>query len=215
MEKKLTHDIAFFNLLRNLIPAKFKYNEYNFCIHDVEEKLEMDKNIIRGLLKNLESDKLIRILNENDEDVRVSFETSYDNLLEVFTVDDIEDLIKEMQNFIKRNYHYFNFSNSPIEEKFKEYALEASKLIANEGIEANLNPIISKGINEVLSVEKNNIILKKRIFELCKDAANEELKALEAILFCDVNFPKTENPFYVTLFLTKLVIYMKELNPIA
>lgn len=66
-----------------------------------------------------------------------------------------------------------------------------------------------------MSVEKNNIILKKRIFELCKDAANEELKALEAILFCDVNFPKTENPFYVTLFLTKLVIYMKELNPIA
>ena len=59
MEKKLTHEIAFFNLLRNLIPAKFKYNEYAFSINDIEGKLEMNKSIIRGLLKNLESDKLI------------------------------------------------------------------------------------------------------------------------------------------------------------
>jgi len=212
MEKKLTHDIAFFNLLRNLIPAKFKYNEYNFSINDIEEKLEMDKTIIRGLLKNLESDKLIKILNENDQDVKVSFETSYDNLLEVFTIEDIESLIKEMQNFIKRNYHYFNFEQHGLEDKFREYAIEAAKLIAEEGMSANLNPIISRGITEVLSVEKNNIILKKRIYDLCRDAANEELKALEAILFCDVNFPKTENPFYVTLFLTKLVIYMKDIN---
>ena len=212
MEKKLTHDIAFFNLLRNLIPAKFKYNEYNFSINDIEEKLEMDKTIIRGLLKNLESDKLIKILNENDQDVKVSFETSYDNLLEVFTIEDIESLIKEMQNFIKRNYHYFNFEQHGLEDKFREYAIEAAKLISEEGMSANLNPIISRGITEVLSVEKNNIILKKRIYDLCRDAANEELKALEAILFCDVNFPKTENPFYVTLFLTKLVIYMKDIN---
>lgn len=212
MEKKLTHDIAFFNLLRNLIPAKFKYNEYNFSINDIEEKLEMDRTIIRGLLKNLESDKLIKILTENEQDVKVSFETSYDNLLEVFTIEDIESLIKEMQNFIKRNYHYFNFENSGLEDNFREYAVEAAELISREGMNANLNPIITRGIVEVLSIEKNNLILKKRIYDLCRDAANEELKALEAILFCDVNFPKTENPFYVTLFLTKLVIYMKEIN---
>ena len=60
------------------------------------------------------------------------------------------------------------------------------------------------------NIEKNNLIIKKRIYDLCKDAAVEELEALEAILFCDVNFPKTENPFYVTLFLTKVAFYMKE-----
>jgi len=151
-------------------------------------------------------------LNEDDKDVKVSFETSYDNLLEVFTIADIEDLIKEMQNFIKRNYHYFDFEGSGLEESFKAYSIEAAKLISDEGLNANLNPIIAKGITEVLSVEKNNIILKKRIYELCKNAADEELKSLEAILFCDVNFPKTENPFYVTLFLTKLVLYMKEIK---
>ncbi|MBU9917139.1 MAG: hypothetical protein KTQ14_01405, partial [Fusobacteriaceae bacterium] len=104
MEKKLTHEIAFFNLLRNLIPAKFKYNEYAFSINDIEGKLEMNKSIIRGLLKNLESDKLIKILNDGDKDITVSFETSYDNLLEIFSIEHIENLIKEMQNFIKRNY---------------------------------------------------------------------------------------------------------------
>lgn len=210
MEKKLTHDVAFFNLLRNLIPAKFKYNEYNFCISDMEEKLEMDKSIISGLMKSLESDKLIHILNENDKDVKVSFETSYDNLLEVFSIDDIEELIKEMQNFIKINYKYFIFDNSALEEQFKEFAKQASELIKTEGLSADLNPLISKGIIEIVGNEKNNMIIKKRIYELCKNAEPEQLKALEAILFCDVNFPQKENPFYVTLFLTKLVIYMKE-----
>ena len=212
MEKNLTHEIAFFNLLRNLIPAKFKYNEYNFSISDMEEKLEMDKNIIKNLLKNLETDKLIKILNENEIDIKVSFETTYDNLLEVFSIDDIEILIKEMQSFIKRNYENFIFENVNLENSFKVYAEEASKLIASQGLEVDLNPIISKGITDVLAIEKNNILIKKRIYELCLNADDKELKALETILFCDVNFPQTENPFYVTLFLTKLVIYMQKIQ---
>lgn len=195
MEKKLTHEIAFFNLLRNLIPSKFKYNAYDFTISDIEEKLEMDKSIIRGLLKNLESDKLIKILEEGDTTIRVSFETSYENLLEIFSIEHIENLIKDMQNFIKRNYHYFDFGKSGLEDEFKKYAREAAELIAKQGINADLNPIISKGIKEIMEIEKNNITIKKKIYDLCKDAASEELNALEAILFCDVNFPKTENPF--------------------
>lgn len=212
MEKKLTHDVAFFNLLRNLMPAKFKYNEYNFSINDMEEKLEMDRSIIRGLLKNLESDKLVKILNESDLDVKLSFDTSYENLLEVFSIDDIETLIKEMQGFIKRNYNYFNFDNTELEQEFTEYAKKASVLIEAEGLNVNLNPIIAEGITQILGKEKNDLLIKKRIFNFCKDAAQEELKALEAILFFDVNFPKIENPFYVTLFLTKLVIFMKSGN---
>ena len=214
MEKKLKHEIAFFNLLRNLIPAKFKYNEYAFSINDIEGKLEMNKSIIRGLLKNLESDKLIKILNDGYKDITVSFETSYDNLLEIFSIEHIENLIKEMQNFIKRNYNYFDFEKSGLEEEFKKYAKEAAALISEKGLEADLNPIISKGITEILGVERNNLIVKKRIYDLCKDAAVEELEALEAILFCDVNFPKTENPFYVTLFLTKVVFYMKDMKEV-
>ena len=142
MEKKLTHEIAFFNLLRNLIPAKFKYNEYAFSINDIEGKLEMNKSIIRGLLKNLESDKLIKILNDGDKDITVSFETSYDNLLEIFSIEHIENLIKEMQNFIKRNYNYFDFEKSGLEEEFKKYAKEAAALISEKGLEADLNLII-------------------------------------------------------------------------
>lgn len=210
MEKKLTHEIAFFNLLRNIIPAKFKYSTYELTMSDMEEKLDMDRTIIRGLIKNLESDKLVEVLSESDNNIKVSFEASYDNLLEVFSIDDIEDLIKEMQLFIKRNYNYFVFSEKEVEEKFREYAKEAKNLMKFEGFSADINPIIKKGIEEILGNEKNHSLsLKKQIYKVCLNAKEEDLKALEAILFCDVNFPKSENPFYVTLFLTKLIIYMK------
>lgn len=212
MEKKLTYEVAFFNLLRNLIPAKFKYGEYDFSIEDMQEKLDMDKDIIKGLIKNLDSDKLIKILSETDDEIKVSFASSYDHLLEVFSIDDIERLIRNMQSFIKRNFMYFEFSSKSVEEKFKYYAVEAKKLIQIHGLAADLNPIIKKGIKDILSEEQENLKLKKQIYKVCLDAeSDEDLSALEAILFCDVNFPKEENPFYVTLFLTKLTIYMKKI----
>lgn len=212
MEKKLTYEVAFFNLLRNLIPTKFKYGEYDFSIEDMQEKLDMDKDIIRGLIRNLDSDKLIRILSENGNEIKVSFESSYDHLLEVFSIDDIESLIKNMQSFIKRNFSYFEFNNLDVEEKFRKYALKARTLMEREGIHADLNPIIKEGINDILNDERENLKLKKQIYKVCLNVDNDEdLADLEAVLFCDVNFPKEENPFYVTLFLTKLLIFMKQI----
>ena len=211
MEKKLTYEVAFFNLLRNLIPTKFKYGEYDFSIEDMQEKLDMDKDIIRGLIRNLDSDKLIRILSENGNEIKVSFESSYDHLLEVFSIDDIESLIKNMQSFIKRNFSYFEFNNLDVDEKFRNYALKAKMLMENEGIHADLNPIIKEGINDILNDDRENLKLKKQIYKVCLNVDTEEdLADLEAVLFCDVNFPKEENPFYVTLFLTKLMIFMKQ-----
>lgn len=212
MEKKLTYEVAFFNLLRNLIPTKFKYSEYDFSMEDMQEKLDMDKDIIRGLIRNLDSDKLIKILSENGNEIKVSFESSYDHLLEVFSIDDIESLIKNMQSFIKRNYSYFEFNNLDVDEKFRSYALKARRLMEEQGIHADLNPIIKDGINDILNDDRENLKLKKQIYKVCLNADNDEdLADLEAVLFCDVNFPKEENPFYVTLFLTKLMIFMKQI----
>jgi len=210
MEKKLTHEVAFFNLLRNIIPAKFKYSEYLFSIEEIEDKLEMDRDIIRGLIKNLESDNLLKILSENERDIKLSFESSYDNLLEVFSIDDIEELIKEMQFFLKRNFKYFEFSSRYCEEIFKKHAKIAKDLMKFQGFSADLNPIIKEGILEILNDDTNFLNLKKQIYKACLNANEEDLNALEAILFCEVNFPKHENPFYVTLFLTKLAFFMQQ-----
>lgn len=210
MEKKLTHEVAFFNLLRNIIPAKFKYSEYLFSIEEMEDKLDMDRDIIRALIKNLESDNLLKILSENDSDIRLSFESSYDNLLEVFSINDVEDLIKEMQFFLKKNFKYFEFSSKYSEEIFKKHAKTAKDLMKFQGFSADLNPIIKEGILEILNDTTNFFSLKKQIYKACLNANEENLNALEAILFCEVNFPPHENPFYVTLFLTKLTIYMQQ-----
>lgn len=210
MKKKLTHEIAFFNLLKNIIPAKFKYSEYLFSIEEMEEKLEMDRHIIRGLLANLESENLLKILSENKGNIKLSFESSYDMLLEVFSIDDIERLIREMQFFLKRNYKYFEINSNTCENILRKYAIASKEIIKFQGSAADLNPIIKKGIKEIFQEENNIIELKKQIYNACLNAEERDLEALEAILFCDVNFPPQENPFYVTLFLTKLTICIKK-----
>ena len=57
--------------------------------------------------------------------------------------------------------YYFDFEKSGLEEEFKKYAKEAAALISEKGLEADLNPIISKGITEILGVERNNLIVNK------------------------------------------------------
>jgi hypothetical protein len=210
--EKLTYEIAFFNLLRNLIPNKLEHKEYNFFMDDIEKKLEMDRSIIRGLVKNLESDKLIKVLSESEDNLEIFFEPTYEHLLEIFSIEGIENMIKEIQFFIKNNHESFQVTSDEIAQKFTEYALEANSLVEKNGIEADLNEIISKGVSEILNDEKINTLIKKRIYNLCKEAKEEDLKVLEGILFCEVHFLPTENPFYVTLFLTKLVSYMKKSN---
>ena len=113
---------------------------------------------------------------------------------------------------IKNNHESFQVTSDEIAQKFREYALEANSLVEKNGVEADLNEIISKGVSEILNDEKVNTLIKKRIYNLCKEAKEEDLKVLEGILFCEVHFLPTENPFYVTLFLTKLVSYMKKSN---
>ncbi|OQY42354.1 MAG: hypothetical protein B6227_02425 [Fusobacteriia bacterium 4572_74] len=204
MNKNTSEDIAFFNLLKELIAPKLENEslDYNVSINDLSDKMEIDIKIISKFLKKLQEDGLVDILNRVDGNVNLHFEKSHDKLLEIISHDAVEEKISNMKNFIKKKISYFNMNNT--NEPVSQYALEIKKLMDEKGPNTDINNIISKGIKEILSEKKNIILLNKIIFEIAKEADEDDLKKLEEIIYYKLNLPIEENPFYVTLFLTAI-----------
>lgn len=204
MNKNISEDIAFFNLLKGLIAPKLG-NEtlnYNISISDLSNKMEIDIKIISKFLKKLQENGLVEILNEVDGNVYLHFEKTHDKLLEIISVDAVEEKISDMSDFIKKKISYFNINST--NEYIPRYALEIKNLMDENGPDTDISEIISRGIKEILNEEKNRTLLNKTIFEIAKEADEDDLKSLEEIIYYKLNLPVEENPFYVTLFLTAI-----------
>ena len=202
MNKNTSEDIAFFNLLKGLIAPKLENEtlDYTISISDLSNKMEIDIKIISKFLKKLQEDGLIDVLNNINGNVNLHFEKTHDKLLEIISVDAVEEKISNINDFIKKKISYFNLNNT--HELISKYTLEIKKLMDEKGPNVDINHIISKGIKEILSEEKNRTTLNKTIFEIAKEADKDDLKTLEEIVYYKLNLPIEENPFYVTLFLT-------------
>lgn len=204
MNKNISEDIAFFNLLKGLIAPKLG-NEtlnYSISISDLSNKMEIDIKIISKFLKKLQENGLVEILNEVDGNVYLHFEKTHDKLLEIISVDAVEEKISDMSDFIKKKISYFNINST--NEYIPRYALEIKNLMDENGPDTDISEIISRGIKEILNEEKNRTLLNKTIFEIAKEADEDDLKSLEEIIYYKLNLPVEENPFYVTLFLTAI-----------
>ncbi|MCS5421564.1 MULTISPECIES: Rrf2 family transcriptional regulator [Psychrilyobacter] len=204
MNKNMSEDIAFFNLLRGLIAPKLGNEtlDYTISISDLANKMEMDIKIISKFLKKLKEDGLVNVLNGVDGNVNLHFEKTHDKLLEIISVDAVEETISDMSDFIEKKKSHFNINYE--NEYISRYALEIKNLMDEKGQNTDLSEIISKGIKEILSEEKNRTLLNKTIFEIAKEADEDDLKKLEEIIYFKLNLPVEENPFYVTLFLTAI-----------
>lgn len=204
MNKNISEDIAFFNLLKGLIAPKLG-NEtlnYSISISDLSNKMEIDIKIISKFLRKLQENGLVEVLKEVDGNVYLHFEKTHDKLLEIISIDAVEEKISNMSDFIKKKISYFNVNNT--NEYIQRYALEIKNLMDKNGPNADISDIISKGVKDILSEEKNRTLLNKTIFEIAKEADEEDLKSLEEIIYYKLNLPVEENPFYVTLFLTAI-----------
>jgi len=204
MNKNISEDIAFFNLLKGLIAPKLG-NEtlnYSISISDLSNKMEIDIKIISKFLKKLQENGLVEILNEVNGNVYLHFEKTHDKLLEIISVDAVEEKISDMSDFIKKKISYFNINST--NEYIPRYALEIKNLMDENGPDTDISEIISRGVKEILSEEKNRTLLNKTIFEIAKEADEDDLKSLEEIIYYKLNLPVEENPFYVTLFLTAI-----------
>lgn len=200
----MSEDIAFFNLLRGLIAPKLGNEtlDYTISISDLANKMEMDIKIISKFLKKLKEDGLVNVLNGVDGNVNLHFEKTHDKLLEIISIDAVEETISDLSDFIEKKKSYFNINYE--NEYIPRYALEIKNLMDEKGQNTDISDLISRGIQEILSEEKNRTLLNKTIFEIAKEADEDDLKELEEIIYFKLNLPVEENPFYVTLFLTAI-----------
>jgi len=202
MNKNISEDIAFFNLLKGLVAPKLGNEalDYNISISDLSNKMDMDIKIIYKFLKKLQQDGLLDVLNGVDGSVSLHFEKTHDKLLEIISIDAVEEKISDISDFIEKKMSYFNINDAT--NFIPKYALEIKNLMDEKGQDTDLSDIISRGIKEISSEEKNRTLLNKIIFEIAKEADEDDLKRLEEIIYYKLNLPAEENPFYVTLFLT-------------
>jgi hypothetical protein len=201
MNNTKSKDIAFFNLLKGLVAPKLGNEALNYKItmSDLANKMELDHKIIGSFLKRLKNDGLVDFLDDVNGDTYLHFERTHDKLLELISIDAVEEKISNISDFIEKKIAYFDFKGRA--DHTAKYALEAKKLMDIEGEKVDLSDIISRGVKDVFSYEANRNALNKVIFEISKDADDEDLKTLEEIIYFRLNLPIEEDPFHVTLFL--------------
>jgi len=204
MNKNISEDIAFFNLLKGLIAPTLENEtlDYSVSVKDLADKMEIDIKIISKFLKKLKEDGLVDVLNGKNGNVNLHFEKTHDKLLEIISIDEVEEKISNMSDFINKKISYFKISDTS--EYILRYATEIKNLMDEKGKNADINEIISRGIKEILGEDKNRTLLNKIVFEIAKEADEDDLKRLEEIIYYKLNLPIEENPFHVTLFLTAI-----------
>ncbi|WP_319370567.1 hypothetical protein [uncultured Ilyobacter sp.] len=204
MNRLKSRELAFFNLLKSLISPNIKNEsiDYVVSIEDLQKKMHIDRQIISQFIKKLQEDGLVDILEETDTRLNMHFEKTHEKLLEFISLDEVESTIKDIKEFIGRNLRFFNFTTS--EEYTKKYAEEALERMEKDGEDFDMTDIIEKGVNDVFNKESVMVEINKILFTICENAEEKDLNVLESIIYCSLNLPAVENPFYITLFLTKL-----------
>lgn len=197
-------ELAFFNLLKSLISPNIKNEsiDYVVSIEDLQQKMHMDRQIISSFIAKLQEDSLLDILEKTDTRLDIHFEKTHEKLLEFIGLDDVESTIIDIKEFIGRNLRFFNFTTS--EEHTRKYAEEALERMEKYGEDFDMTDIIEKGVNDVYNKENVIVEINRIIFTICENACEKDLNTLESIIYCCLNLPAVENPFYITLFLTKL-----------
>ena len=204
MDRLKSRELAFFNLLKSLISPNIKNEsiDYVVSIDDLQQKMQMDRQIISTFIAKLQKDGLVDILEESDTRIDLHFERTHEKLLEFVSLDEVESTIIEIKEFIGRNLRFFNFTTS--KEYTKKYAEEALERMEKYGEDFDMSDIIEKGVNDVFNKENVMVEINRILFTICENAEEKDLNTLESIIYCSLNLPAVENPFYITLFLTKL-----------
>lgn len=205
MDRESSRDIAFFNILSTALNLNFVETASNFSVSldELHGKIGLSKELILANINKLQANGLISLKSSEGENLVLDLSCSYNKLAEVFSKDEIDEILLEFDYFIKK-YDKLIINDDRI-HKF----VEMTKNKINEDSNGDLNSIIREGIEELFDGE-TVINLEKKIYDICNDADEKELQIIEVILFCFYNFKNIENPFFVTLFLATIYENMEE-----
>ena len=205
MDRESSRDIAFFNILSTALNLNFVETASNFSVSldELHGKIGLSKELILANINKLQANGLISLKSTEGENLVLDLSCSYNKLAEVFSKDEIDEILLEFDYFIKK-YDKLIINDDRI-HKF----VEMTKNKIDEDSNGDLNNIIREGIEELFDGE-TVINLEKKIYDICNDADEKELQIIEVILFCFYNFKNIENPFFVTLFLATIYENMEE-----
>ena len=205
MDRESSRDIAFFNILSTALNLNFVETASNFSVglDGLHGKIGLSKELILANINKLQANGLISLKSTEGENLVLDLSCSYNKLAEVFSKDEIDEILLEFDYFIKK-YDKLIINDNRI-HKF----VEMTKNKINEDSNGDLNNIIKEGIEELFDGE-TVINLEKKIYDICNEADEKELQIIEVILFCFYNFKNIENPFFVTLFLATIYENMEE-----
>ncbi len=205
MDRESSRDIAFFNILSTALNLNFVETASNFSVSldELHGKIGLSKELILANINKLQANGLISLKSTEGENLVLDLSCSYNKLAEVFSKDEIDEILLEFDYFIKK-YDKLIINDNRI-HKF----VEMTKNKINEDSNGDLNNIIKEGIEELFDGE-TVINLEKKIYDICNEADEKELQIIEVILFCFYNFKNIENPFFVTLFLATIYENMEE-----
>ena len=199
MEKDFSRDIAFFSILSTALNLNLNDAVSNFTIilDDISKVTKFSKEDIVKSIENLEKNNVLEIKDQNDQEMVLDVSRSYTRLSKVFSQEEIEEILQELDYFINK------YENLIITDKIIIKYVELTKNKIRMSLHSDLNDIIHLGISEIFTDERI-MELERKIYDICENASTKDLKIIEVILFCFYNFSKMENPFFVTLFLASI-----------
>lgn len=212
MNRVKSKEVAFFNLLKSLISPNIKDEalDYSVSVEDLKEKMEIDKMIISGFLNRLSADGILDVKVDREERVNLHFERTHTKLLDFLAIDDLDKVIGDIKEFLGNNLEYCNFQVD--NTLFNKYALITMEGLEKEGPAFDMTDLIEAGVKEIFNREEVMIRVNKLLYRIACNADDKDLEVLEGILYCCLNLPFEENPFYITLFLMKTCFQMEMLK---
>lgn len=202
-------ELAFFSILRGLISPNIKNEAFDveISLDDLEEKMEMDKMIIAGFIDKLRSDGLIDITSQAESKATLHFERTDEKLLNIISVGELEDTLKDMNRFILKNISLFNFANPYLNDT----SMKISALLEVDP-NADISPILRQALSTMFSQPKANVDIAKLLYKACETADEEDAKILESIMYHFIVLPPEENPFLATVLLAAVSLQMEALK---
>ena len=213
MKRIKSKEIAFLNILKYILAPDLNKEivNYTFSLFDLEEKIDMDKQIISMFIKKLNTVGFINILSEQDEVFDIDFDRTYKKLLEIIPHTELDDLVDEMGTFIE-NHVIKDLEFIKFYSNINKYAKKALKLVETQGEKADFSDLIEAGVKELFHTEDSYLKISQIILGVCDELEEKELKVLEGILYSFFSLPTEENPFYITLFLVLLAYEMEKIS---
>ncbi|MGL4402902.1 MAG: hypothetical protein ACRCTS_04190 [Fusobacteriaceae bacterium] len=204
-------ELAFFNMLGKLITLNTHENQENFTLSydDLQKKMELDRLLISSFLEKLKEDKIIDIIKNDETSISLNFIRTHEKLLEFICPDDLDTVINEINEFIFKYIHLFNFSQT------YQIIIETAKKMKDaldKDPKSDLSSFIREGIHVLYNHPMVSFYYSKFFFELAEKIDDEDQKILEDIIYYFFNLPYDENPFITTIFLAQVAFQIETLK---